>query len=535
MMIEITALFCYPVSMKTKETSALEWQALLAKKEEEITALHRQLEWLTQQLRLMRGQRFGASSEQTGLLMDAEQISLFHETEASSDRTGLEPEAEEITYRRRKQQGKRELDFSSLPVEQIVHELPDTEQVCRSCGGPLHTCGHEALRRELCFIPAQYKVVEHVQTVYGCRCCERNSDRAPIVKSQVPPPVIAGSGVASPSLLAHIMNSKYTLALPLYRQEQEMRRMGLSISRQTMANWMIYLHKHYFASFFQTLRHELLGNEILHADETTLTVLREDGRKARQKSYVWVYRTSGDTARPVVLYDYQPSRAGACASSFLRGFSGLLHTDGYEAYHCKLPPEITVAGCWAHMRRKFADALKVLPKDIRERSPAQVGLEYCNQLFQLEEQYTGLGLPFQARYQARLKQSKPVAERFFLWAKTEEEKNPVPKSVFGTALTYASNQKGWLMNVFLDGRLELSNNRAERAVRPFAIGRKNWLFCNTPSGADASATIYSIVETAKANGLRPFQYLNFLLERLPHACPHMDCMPWGRAAQSLCK
>lgn len=162
-------------------------------------------------------------------------------------------------------------------------------------------------------------------------------------------------------------------------------------------------------------------------------------------------------------------------------------------------------------------------------------MDYCNKLFRLESDYTEGKLSFQERYQARLEQSKPVAEKFFAWAKAEYEKNPVPKSMFGAALTYAVNQEGWLMNVFLDGRLELSNNRAERAVRPFAVGRKNWLFSNTPKGADASAAIYSIVETAKANGLRPFPYLKLLLERLPFGVPAQACLPWNDSVQSLCK
>ncbi len=187
------------------------------------------------------------------------------------------------------------------------------------------------------------------------------------------------------------------------------------------------------------------------------------------------------------------------------------------------------------MRRKFTDTLKSLPKELRERSPAKVGLDYCDKLFHLESIFEEEELSFQERYQARLERSKPVAEEFFAWAKTEYEKNPVPKSMLGAALTYAVNQEGWLMNVFLDGRLELSNNRAERAVRPFAVGRKNWLFSNTPKGADASAAIYSIVETAKANGLRPFPYLKLLLERLPFGVPIEACLPWHDPIRVLCK
>ena len=519
--------------MKQEWKNAAEWQALLTKKEDEIASLNRQVEWLTQQLRLMQGRRFGASSEQTQAL--SEQFSLFNEAEALADPKVAEPDLEQITYKRRKQAGKREMDFSSLPTEQVVHELPEKERVCPECGGTLHRCGQSVVRRELVYVPAKYTVVEHIQAVYSCRRCERENDHVPMKKSAVPAPLLPNSGIASPSLLAHILNSKYTLALPLYRQEQELARVGVPISRQTMVNWIIMAHERWFSDFFQVLRRELLADEILHADETTLMVLREPGRKARQKSYVWVYRTSGDAWHPVVLYDYQPSRAGECASRFLEGVTGLLHTDGYGAYHCKLPPEITVVGCWTHMRRKFTDTLKSLPNELRDRSPAKIGLDYCDKLFRLESDYTEGKLSFQERYQARLEQSKPVAEKFFDWAKTEYEKNPVPKSMLGAALTYAVNQESWLMNVFLDGRLELSNNRVERAVRPFAVGRKNWLFSNTPKGADASAAVYSIVETAKANGLRPFPYLKLLLERLSFGVPAQACLPWDDSVQSLCK
>ena len=532
-MVEITALLLYNNDMEKTYESAAEWRALLAKKEDEIASLNRQVEWLTQQLRLMQGQRFGASSERTQVI--SEQFSLFNEAEKLAESKAAEPDLEQIIYQRRKQAGKRELDFSRLPTEQVVHELPEEERVCPECGEVLHQCGQTVARRELVYIPAQYKVVEHIQAVYSCRRCERENDQVPMKKGTIPASLIPGSGIVSPSLLAHILNSKYTLALPLYRQEQELTQLGVPVSRQNMANWVIMAYERWFSDFFQALRRELLSNDILHADETTLMVLREPGRKAQQKSYVWVYRTSGDASRPVVLYDYQPSRAEECASDFLKGFSGFLHTDGYEAYHCKLPSGITAVGCWAHMRRKFTDTLKSLPQEVRDRSPARIGLDYCDKLFRLESDFTQQKLSFQERHQARLERSEPIAKKFFAWAKTEYEKNPVPKSMLGAALTYAVRQEGWLMNVFLDGRLELSNNRAERAVRPFAVGRKNWLFSNTPKGANASAAVYSIVETAKANGLRPFPYLKLLLERLSCGTPIETCLPWHPSVQSLCK
>jgi len=518
--------------MKAHVKSAAEWQLILAEKEDEIARLTRQVEWLTQQFRLMRSQQFGPSSETASSL----RLSLFRDLTAVQEEAPAESEeTETVTYRRRKQRGKRDADFSRFPTEQIVYELPESERICPDCGGPLHACGHEVLRRELASIPTQYKVKEHIQTVYGCRYCERSSDHVPMVKSEVPAALIPGSGIVSPSLLAQIINNKYVLALPLNRQEQEFERLDVPLSRQTMANWVIYTQQHWFNDLYALMRAELLGNEILHADETTLMVLREEGRKATQKSYVWVYTTSGDTERPVVLYDYKPGRAGVYASNFLAGFAGKLHTDGYEAYHCKLPPEITVVGCWSHMRRKFVDTLKSIPKEIRKKNPAQTGLNYCDRLFALEREYAKEGLSFEERHRVRMERSKPLADAFFTWAAAEFAKNPLPKSTFGRALTYAVNQEGWLMNVFLDGRLELSNNRCERRVRPFAIGRRNWLFCKTPAGADAGAVMYSVVETAKANGLKPFDYLHFLLTRLPQGVPAIDCLPWSADAQMECR
>jgi len=511
--------------MKANTKSAAELRELLTEKDTEIARLRQEVEWLTEQFRLMQARQFGASCEKVIASENSNQLSLFNEAEADADLEAPEPDIEQVAYARKKQRGKREADFSGLPVEQIIYELPESERVCPECGGNMHACGHGVSRRELICIPARYKVTEHVQTAYSCRNCERMSNDVPMRKSEVPAAMIPGSGIVSPSLLAQILNNKYTLALPLYRQEQELKQIGINISRQNMANWVIAAHERWFAGLFNLFHAELLKNEILHADETTLQVLRENGRKSNQKSYVWVYGTSGDTKRPVVLFDYQPSRAGKCASNFLDGFSGKLHTDGYDAYHCKLPPEIIAVGCWAHMRRKFTDALKVLPQEIRNKSPAQTGLVYCNRLFGLEADYTKHSLNFDERCRIRLEKSKPIAQAFFAWAKTEYDNNPTPKTVYGAALTYAVNQKGWLMNVFLDGRLELSNNRAERSVRPFAVGRKNWLFCNTPRGADASAAVYSIIETAKANGLKPFDYLKFLLERLPHGVAAEECLP----------
>jgi len=523
-----------PVSWREKHDIIAAENALLHKR---IDKMQRHIELLAERIRLGAAQRFAASSEQSQALLGGEQLHIFNETELIADEDSRpEPPKEKVHHPKAK--GKRELDFEKLPREQKIHELPEDQRVCPDCGGPLHACGHSAVRREIEFRPAKYVGVEHVETLYSCRACEKNAidNTVPMLRSALPAPVIPGSGISSASLIAHILNCKYVLALPLHRQEQEFERLGIPISRQTMANWAIYSSERYFSLIFEQLREELLKNEILHADETTLMVLREDGRQAKQKSYVWLYRTSGGAKRAVICYDYQPSRAAACAAHFLQGFKGYLHTDGYGAWHSKdIPEEITVIGCWSHMRRKFTDALKPLPADIRGKVPAAAGLAWCNKLFALERSFAKQELTAEERHAARLRESKPVADSFFAWAKKEYAALLEIDSLFGKALTYALNQQSWLRGVFLDGRLELSNNRVERSVRPFAVGRKNWLFANTPSGATASATIYSIVETAKVNGLKPYEYLKFLLENLSQGVSPEDCLPWADKAQTLCK
>ena len=420
-----------------------------------------------------------------------------------------------------------------VTVEVVEHGIPEAERVCDACGTVMEQIGKE-VQRTLVLRPATATIREDVYYTYACRKCSIEATETPILKTERIPPVISGS-YASPEAIAHIMVQKFVMASPLYRQEQELNRSGIQLSRQTMSNWVLTAGERWLLPVYHALHKELLTNEILHADETTLMVLREPERRARQRSYVWLYRTSGNALRPVVLYDYQPSRAGVCASRFLEGFSGYLHTDGYEAYHCSLPETVCSVGCWAHMRRKFTDTLRSLPKELRSRSPAQTGLDFCNRLFALEAEFLRQALSAEQRYAQRKQRSEPIAGKFFRWAQNEYEKNPVPKSLYGAALGYALRQQSWLMHVFCDGRLELSNNRAERSVRPFAIGRKNWLFSNTPLGAKISAVIYSLVETAKINGLNPASYLEYLLTALPRGSQPEDCLPWLPAVQAICK
>ena len=503
----------------------MKWEEIVAQKDARIAELEALVKHYEEQFRLSQRRRFGASSEKTLI----NQMSyLFDEAEATADAQADEPELEEIIYKRRKQKGKRDEDLSALPVEVVEHTLPEEKQICPECGEPLHTMGHD-VRRELEIIPAQVKVVEHHQAVYSCRHCEKNSDHVPVTKALMPEPVIKGS-IASASAVAHIMTQKFVMYSPLYRQEQEWGRYGVPLSRQTMANWVIRCSDDWLAHIYEKLRLKLLQSELLHCDETKLQVLKEPDRAAQTMSYMWLYRTSGDAVNPVILYEYQQTRAAIHPQTFLVGFKGYIHTDGYQAYHTLA--DVIIVGCWSHMRRKFEDALKVMPVADRRGSIAAKGEAYCNRLFDFERKYEGL--ESEERHRKRLTESKPVAEEFFSWANTIAA---LPKSKLGEALTYAAGQREWLMNVYLDGRLELSNNRGERSIKPFVMGRKNWLFCNKPSGAKASAIVYSVIETAKENNLKPFEYLKFLFEKLPNSTfSEIDSLlPWGDKIPENCK
>jgi hypothetical protein len=274
---------------------------------------------------------------------------------------------------------------------------------------------------------------------------------------------------------------------------------------------------------------KLLKHEVLFADETTLQVLREPGKTAQSKSYMWLYRTGGDAINPIVLYEYQPDRRAIHPINFLRGFSGYLHTDGYDGYH-KLPEEIVVIGCWSHCRRKYDEALKSLPEKDRNGSVALRGLQYCDKLFEIERKLSEL-TP-EDRHIKRQELAQPVVEEFFAWAGSLKV---LPKSSIGKAVYYTLSQRKYLERYLLDGRLECSNNRSERSIKPFVIGRKNWLFNNTPKGAQASSIIYSIIETAKENGLNPFAYLTRVLKAAPNIDFRNDptalesLMPWRQS------
>ena len=372
-----------------------------------ISELETLVRYYEEQFRISKHRQFGASSEKSEY--DFTQLSIFNEAELFADANVPEPELVEVEkhYRKRTRLITDKLP-EGLPVETMEHDLPESEQVCPECGGRLHVMGREK-RRELVIIPAQVKIREHIYKVYACRDCEKDECGVPIVKAPIDDAVIKGS-FASPEIIAQLMTQKFVMGVPLYRQEQEWNRRGLQLSRQTMSNWLIRATEDWLEPMYDMLHEILCTYNVLHADETTLQVLREPGKTAQSKSYMWLYRTSGDTIHPIVLYDYQPDRRSKRPAEFLKDFKGYLHTDGYDGYH-SLPGDITIVGCWAHVRRKFDEALKAVPERDREGSSVLRGKRYCDRLFELEREFANL--TSDERFSKRQEQSKRVLDDFF--------------------------------------------------------------------------------------------------------------------------
>ena len=400
-----------------------------------------------EQFKISQRRRFGSSSEQT-----PEQISfdnLFNEPEDQADPSLPEPTFEEITYKRKKRAGKRADDLDGLPVERVDYELPESERICDKCGGVCGDIG-VTVRDELVIIPAQVIHKEHAVHAYGCNC-DKNAEDRQIVRAGSPAPLISGS-LASPSAVAHIISQKYVNGIPLYRIEKGLAYDGVVLSRQTMSNWLIYCTRNYLAAIYSRLAEFLLQGDIINADETTVQVLHEPGRDAETKSFEWLYRTGKHAEHHIVIFEYQETRKQEHPREFLKGFEGYLQTDGYQCYH-NLPPGIVSVGCWAHARRPWEELYETLTKNARDGSDAERALVYINLLFWFEHEYRDM-TP-EERREARLKYSKPVSDDYFDWVGALDR---LPKSKKGEAVTYSLLQRKYLENIYLDGRLELSNN-----------------------------------------------------------------------------
>ena len=471
----------------------------LARRDHEIERLKSQLAWFEEQLQLARHKRFGAASEK-----HPHQGSLFNEAEALSDQAETE-EHEEVTYRRAKRKpGRRPLP-AHLPREEVRHDLSEAKKVCAGCGESLHCIGEERAEK-LDIVPASVRVIVHVRPKYACRGCEEG------VKPAALPPQPIPKSIVTPGLLAWIVTGKYLDRMPLYHLEGVLKRLGVEISRTTLASWMIR-GAELLTPVYEALHRALLERDIVQADETTVQVLKEAGKRAQSKSYLWVYRAG--TGPPITLYEYQPTRGGEHPERFLAGFDGYLQSDGYPAYQslCAKRPELTAAGCMAHVRRKFDEAAKAHPNaKAKKGSAATCAIAMIAKLYAVEKRIRDRSP--EERYRVRQERAKPLLDAFHAWL-IKTAPRVMPKSLLGEAVSYALNQWPTLTTYLQDGRLEIDNNATERDIRPFVMGRKAWLFSDTPQGARASAVLYSLVCTAKANGLDPYGYLRELFEKLP--------------------
>ena len=491
----------------------------------QIEELKRKLEHMNEVFANAQRARFGQSSEKQNYVLGKDQLSLFNEAEQEQDHKAEEPTPDTIlvpAHERKKKRSQAEM-LNHLPEEEVLLELPEDQLVCDKCGGKMKPIGKKFLRHEMQIIPKQVKLLAYYAVTYACDSCEKDTGFAHI-RSVKPPVPLMKHSLASPSTVAYIMTQKYVDGLPLARQEKIWAREGISLSRATMANWVIRCSETWLKPLYKHMKQELLTHSVIHADETVVQVLKEEGKPATAESRMWLYASAALLRHQIRLFEYQPDRSGKRAESFLRGFTGCLVTDGYAGYN--LVKNVTHCGCWAHARRKWREAM---PDGATVKtSKAAVGYQYCNKLF-AEERKCAV---YQPKYRQEYRQNRelPLLEEYFVWLKTV---CPEKGSKLEDAVRYSLNQKQQLMAFLDNGAIPISNNLAENAIRPFTLGRKNWLFCDTPKGAEASAIVYSMVETAKANGIEPFAYLQHVLVELPYLGKnhsHEDLeslMPWA--------
>jgi len=504
-------------------------QSQIQAQQAQIDELRRKLEHMNEVFANAQRARFGQSSEKQNYVFGKDQLSLFNEADKEQDHRAEEPTPETIlipAHERKKKRSQAEM-LNNLPEEEVLLELPEDQLICDKCSGRMKPIGKKFLRHEMQIIPKQVKLLAYYAVTYACDRCEKDTGFAHIVSVKPPVPLMKHS-LASPSTVAYIMTQKYVDGLPLARQEKIWAREGVSLSRATMANWVIQCTQTWLKPLYRHMKHELLTHSVIHADETVVQVLKEDGKPATSESRMWLYASAALLRHQVRIFEYQPDRSGKRPESFLRGFSGYLVTDGYAGYN--QVQNVIHCGCWAHARRKWREAM---PEGATVRtSKAAVGYQYCNKLFAEERKCA----TYQLRYRQEYRQSKmlPLLEEYFAWLKTV---HPEKGSGLETAVRYSLNQKQQLMAFLDSGEIPISNNLAENAIRPFTLGRKNWLFCDTPKGAEASAIVYSIVESCKANGIEPFAYLQHVLVELPYlgkSQSHEDLeslMPWAAYIQ----
>lgn len=497
---------------------------------QEVQSLNEKMQVMMEQLVLSNKARFGSSSEK---MNDSAQISFmevdgtiifFNESEAVCDLSAEEPDDLDIKSRGKKTSGKKEADMSGLPVNRIDHYMSNSELI-DEFGEDGWKQLPDVISKRYKFIPAKVEVDEHHVGVYASK------KDGHMVKAKHPSGLLKASPV-SPSLAAAIMNGKYVNAVPLYRLEKEFERYGLAITRQNMANWMIRLGETYISVMYDYLHQLIYDYHVIQADETPVLV-NKDGRAAGSKSYMWVYRSGYmNPEKQIVLYEYQLTRNASHPREFLKDFKGICVTDGYQVYHTleKEKEDLTIAGCWVHMRRRFEQAQEVIPKNARKGTVSYMAMKQIQAIYREEGKLKDL--TSEERLEQRQAIIKPLVDAFFVYLKKNQADVPGTGKL-RDAFTYALNQEKYL-RVFLDeGDVPIDNNASERAIRGFCVGKKNWQMIDTINGAKTSAMIYSIAETAKANNLKPYDYFEYLLEEIPKHMEDTDrsfleeLLPWS--------
>ena len=514
------------LSIAANPAGSIDFSALSA----QLAAREARIQLLEEENRWLKAQLFGRSSEKRAVQIAAEQAHLFNEIEALAASAERAPEAVQIPAHERKKRGRKPLS-ADLPRVEIVHDVPESEKVCTTCEGvPLKKIGEES-SEQLDYQPAKVRVLKHIRPKYACPCCHAGVKIAPVPVSIFP------KSLATPALLAHIATAKFVDHLPLYRQETQWARLGVTLGRATMAGWMIRLGATHLVPLINLMAEHLLCMPLIHCDETRLQVLEADpknGKAPASDHWMWA-RCAGPPGKRIVLFDYDPSRGGAVPKRLLEGYRGILVTDGYEPYaQVAQANGLVHAGCMAHARRKFDEAHKASEGS----SHAKTALGFIGELSLIERSLWDRDRPMTPEERVRVRQqhSKPILERFRAWLE-QLAPQALPESRLGKAVNYTLNQWKKLSAFLEHGEVPLTNNLCENAIRPFVVGRKGWLFADTIAGAKASANLFSLIETAKANGLEPHAYLSALLEKLPTLIAVEDFeawLPWNvRDAQRL--
>lgn len=488
----------------------------------------KETEILLEQIQLLRAQLYGRKSEK-GTPEGPQPLPLFDMPEPTD---GQEQPVEEthVPAHTRKKGGRKPLP-ENLPRIDRIHDIDPADKIC-ACGCELSRIGEE-VSEQLDIVPAQVQVIRHIRPKYACRNCEGVEDNGPTVKIAPVPAQILPKSIATPGLLAFILTGKFVDHNPFYRQEGQFARLGVQITRTTMCNWAMQAAE-VCRPLLNLLIDEVLGGCYISIDETTLQVLQEPGRDPTTKSYMWLFRR-GDPERPTLIYAYHASRSGNVAREFLRDFKGYVQTDGYSGYDFLGSREgVRHIGCWAHSRRKFMEVIKAQGKNHKVGS-ADVALKYIRDLYRIEQEARRLNLAPEKIYTRRQEQARPILDDFKKWL-DQKAVQTSPKGLLGKAIFYTLNEWEKLVGYTEDGRLNIDNNLTENAIRPFVLGRKNWLFSGTPEGAEASALLFSLIETAKSNNLEPYAYLRYIFDRLPLASELNDydaLLPWNLTPQML--